>query len=147
LQCVAVCCSVLQCVAVCCSVLKCVAVRCSALQCVAVCCSVLQCVAVCLRKTAPYLVARVRKETCILRHLMYLRHAVQSLNHIILIAHVPPKSPIISGSFGKRDSQLKAFCASSPLIDCAHITHFTRILHICSVCGTCTTNQCCHAYE
>jgi len=33
---------------------------------------------------------------------------------LILIGHFPQKSPIISGSFAKRDLQLKAFFGSSP---------------------------------
>jgi len=122
------CCSVLQCVAVCCSVLLCVAVSCNAhdllyditfcvcvclhsrrccvLQCVAVCCSVLQCPAVHM------IFCMTSRCVCVCVCTLAENHDTgwrKPIGCLILIGHLLPKSPVISGSSAEKDLQAKVF--------------------------------------
>jgi len=139
LQCVAVCCSVLQCVAVCCNVLQCVAVCCSVLQCVAVCCSVLQ-----SRVSTNYCVQREHGTPVYATYILLLLCLLHSnpsilstgwlrrIRCFIRIIHLLQKSPIISGSFAKRDLHHQTFNTSlTPCILFPHLFFYFKFSCVC----------------
>ena len=88
--------------------------------------------------TYQWVMSNMSEACCIWRRIIKTFWHIGSL---IFISHFPQKSPIISGSFGKNDMQLKASYESSP--PCTYDTHthtHTRLVcarHLCVYLNTC----------
>ena len=106
-----VCVHVCACICMCACVCVCGYVCARARACICVCVCVCVCACMCVWVTSQNLEILSPNTATTARGTGWRRH----IGCLILISHFPQKSHIISGSFAKRDLQLKVIYASLPL--------------------------------